>query len=242
MPVSQADDESRGRLRDSSWMHDAYTTRGLSRRQIAAELGVAPSTVGHWLQRHAVPVRTAAAARTIGAQSERPDELNNPSWLHDRYHHDGLTIEQIAERVSRSPSTVRAAMDRHGIQTRTELLRDKVWIAVEAGLRGPSGLADTLGVSESTVYRWLDRHHLPTKGLPATITLNGTAVTFAIADGTATATATPVPRWLTDADQAVDGILVSRLRDAADDGQSWAADLLAKVEAILPNGNLVDAG
>lgn len=173
MPVSPAPQASLDHLRDPEWLRAAYHDRRLSRRDIAKELGVAPSTVGHWMDVHCIQRRDSVAARRENAASNRPDELDDPKWLFDRYYEDGLTLEAIGAEVGVSPSAVRSAMDRHGIPPRSHRLGDRTWLAFEVGARGATGVADRLNTSASTVYRWLQRHGLPTKGWRADIDDDG---------------------------------------------------------------------
>ena len=173
MPVSSAPKASLDLLRNSDWLHAAYQERLLSRREIAKELGVAPSTVGHWMEVHGIQSRDSVTARQQNAASNRPDELDDAKWLFDRYYEDGLTLEAIGDQVGVSPSAVRSAMDRHGIPTRSKRLGDRTWLAFEVGAKGAVAVADQLNTSASTVYRWLKRHRLPTKGWRATIQDDG---------------------------------------------------------------------
>lgn len=59
----------------------------------------------------------------IGSHAPRPrknvDTVHNPAWLHARYHGDGLSTSQIAQLVACSTPTIKWAMNKYGIQTRT---------------------------------------------------------------------------------------------------------------------------
>lgn len=160
MPASNAPRDALSRLRDATWLRDAYLHHGRSRRDIAAELGVAGSTVGEWLTRHGIPSRDAAAARKDQFARNRPDQLDDPNWLSDRYDTKGLSLDAIAAELGVAASTVRAAMDRHDLPTRTDRLRDAHWLADTVGRNGVDGVADELGVTPATVRRWMARHAL----------------------------------------------------------------------------------
>lgn len=77
LPLSSADPQALSCLRDRAWLAGAYLADGRSRREIAADLGVAGSTVGEWLARHGIAVPTAVAARRARFDADRPDELDD---------------------------------------------------------------------------------------------------------------------------------------------------------------------
>lgn len=60
-----------------------------------------------------------------------------------------------------------------GAPTRSKRLGDRRWLAFEVGAKGAVGVAGRLNTSASTVYRWLKRHRLPTKGWRAKIDEHG---------------------------------------------------------------------
>lgn len=160
MPASNAPRDALSRLRDAEWLRHAYLHQGRSRRDIAAELGVAGSTVGEWLTRHGIATRDATTAREAVFARSRPAELSDPDWLSDRYYTQGLSLEAIGTELGVAASTVRAAMDRHGLRTKTDRLRDARWLADAVARLGADGVAAELGVTDPTVRRWMARHGL----------------------------------------------------------------------------------
>ena len=108
---------------DSGWLA-AELAAGRSYGEIAIEVGCDPSTVSYWACKHGLTSVHAAARAPRGAIPR--DDL---AALVDQ----GLTVRQIAERLDRSPTTVRHWMRRHGHETeRTRRLRD----TAEARARG----------------------------------------------------------------------------------------------------------
>jgi Helix-turn-helix domain/Homeodomain-like domain len=84
---------------------------------------------------------------------------------------EGLSLEQIGRRVGRHPSTVGYWLTKHGLRAvnserhgaRGALTREVLEPLIAAGGTQRS-IADTLGVSASTVQYWLRRHELRTVG------------------------------------------------------------------------------
>jgi transposase len=81
----------------------------------------------------------------------------------------GLSVEAIAKRFDRHPSTVSYWMAKHGLEAvrrdrhaaRGGIERDELERMVKAGLT-IAQIADTLGVSKGTVRHWLGRYGLKT--------------------------------------------------------------------------------
>jgi transposase len=81
--------------------------RGRSLAQIAAELGVHPSTVGNWAARHGLqPPHAAKYARRGPPDRERLERLAA----------GGATLMEMAEALDRSTATVRHWLKRWGIE------------------------------------------------------------------------------------------------------------------------------
>jgi hypothetical protein len=87
----------------------------------------------------------------------------------ERYLAQGLSLPQIGALVNRDPSTVGYWVNKHGLVAngrakhapRGGLTRKQLEPLVEKRL-GLGEIADTLGVSVSTVRHWLKKHGLPT--------------------------------------------------------------------------------
>lgn len=226
MPRSHAEPAALDLLRDAEWLRIRYVDQRASRRDIAAQLGVAPSTVGEWLSRHGIEARDSGKARAAVAAAVRPEELNDIDWLRERYYAEGMSLEGIAEKVGVAPSTVRAALDRHGLRTRTDLLRDKTWIAFQVGATSAPEVAEAIGTTASTVYRWMRRHGLPSSGVSATvpdmtITVAGQriAITFDGPSSTRQDLDADPPGWFAAAlanDTVITGDTAIAARDRAD--------------------------
>jgi hypothetical protein len=95
-------------LDDRVWLAHRY--RNASAPMIAKELGVAPSTVLHALQRHGIPVRTGGERQRFRAAVE----LHDPHALRDAYRTRAGTA--MAHRLSVTPKAVYDAMKRNGVE------------------------------------------------------------------------------------------------------------------------------
>jgi transposase len=154
---------ARGRLRDADWLRQQYVELGRSRSEIASLIGVADSTVSAWLWRHDIPMLDATTARRMLAARERPAVLDDADLLREEYWQTP-SIAALADRYGVSASTVRAAMRRHDIATRTELLADRGWLSERLRSLGVEAVASQLSVSTTTVYRWARRLGLTPEG------------------------------------------------------------------------------
>jgi transposase len=82
----------------------------------------------------------------------------------------GVSVEKIAERFARHPSTVAYWMKKHGLQAPNRekhaakggIDREAITAAVDAGLT-IAGLAEAFSLSKATVRHWLGRYGLRTK-------------------------------------------------------------------------------
>ena len=164
IPTRPANGASRpGQLDDPGWLTRRYVTDGASTRAIADEVGCDPTTVLAALTRHDIPTRTANASR--------PGQLDDPGWLTRRYVTDGASQADIADEVGCDPSTVSAALTRHGIPTRLAgrprpgQLDDPGWLTRRYVTDGAStrAIADEVGCSPSAVSAALTRHGIPTR-------------------------------------------------------------------------------
>src|SRR3712207_3410239 len=100
---------------DAGWLA-AELAAGRSYGEIAIEVGCDPSTVAYWARKHGLSSNHAAARAPRGAL----DRAELAPLVEA-----GLTVRQIAERVDRSPNTVRHWMRRHDLETaRTRRLRE----------------------------------------------------------------------------------------------------------------------
>lgn len=92
---------------DRDWLTERLGT-GMSYEAIAREAGCSPSKVAWWAQRHGV-----ASAHAARHAARGPIEREALAALVEAH----LSIRQIAERLGRSPTTVRHWLAKHGLET-----------------------------------------------------------------------------------------------------------------------------
>ena len=93
---------------EAPWLAEQLEA-GRSIESIAREVGLAPSTVGYWVNRHGLTSQHAERHRARGGLTR---EQLEPLV------HDGRSIREIAIELSVSPATVRHWLGKHGLQTR----------------------------------------------------------------------------------------------------------------------------
>jgi Mn-dependent DtxR family transcriptional regulator len=144
-------------LRDPDWLATRY--QQASANTIAAELGVAPSSVANALHRHGIAVRGPRERQRF----RTPERLHDPGWLRAEY--STKSGAQIAAELGVSAPEVYAVMRQLGLPT------DGPWVRRDTRrLRPPpkrrleqlwrqhqtlKAVAVQLGVSHITVVVWL---------------------------------------------------------------------------------------
>ncbi len=164
IPTRTANASRPGQLDDPGWLTRRYVTDGESQADIADEVGCSRSAVSAALTRHGIPTRPAGPP-------SRHRQLDDRSWLTRRYVTDGASQADIADEVGCDPSTVSAALTRHGIPTRLAgrprpgQLDDPGWLTRRYVTDGAStrAIADEVGCSPSAVSAALTRHGIPTR-------------------------------------------------------------------------------
>ena len=152
-------------LDDAQWLAGECESRSAS--SIARELGVAPDTVLRAMRLHGIPVRFATSQRPTPRA-----ELDDASWLAER--HERMTPAAVADELGVAESTVRRALERHGIRLRTRStgqrfrsppeLNDPAWLAEQYETKPASRITRELGVSKEAVHKAMVRHDVEAEG------------------------------------------------------------------------------
>jgi transposase/predicted RNA-binding Zn-ribbon protein involved in translation (DUF1610 family) len=125
-------------LRDPDWLRSQYWEKGRTASEIAEECGVYDSTVNRWLDRHGIDRKGQSVARS----GESVRKLEDPDWLYNQYHEQGLSTPDIAEKYGVTPACVGDWMDRHGIDRRGRKGEDNpMWKGGANDYYGPSWYA-----------------------------------------------------------------------------------------------------
>lgn len=104
------------------------------------------------------------------------------SWLREKYVNQQKSLKEVGDEVGVSTSTIHSWLNRHGIDSRTpgetmtdgntQPLRSEAWLCeqYQNQQKSSSTIGDELGVSSSTVTRWLRKHGIETRSLSESLT------------------------------------------------------------------------
>jgi len=156
---------ARERLRDADWVRTQISERGRSTRSVAADIGVDQTTVLYWAHKHGV--ETGEQHRPVS-----DTRLQDKDWVRKAYNQRNKTTKDIAKEVGVSKTTVRDWLNVHGIERRREgpmvaddWLTDPKWVREQYQERGQtlSEIAQTTGVTVTTVWDWVQEHDINTR-------------------------------------------------------------------------------
>lgn len=99
------------RLHDAVWLRRKYIDDRMGSYMLAQELDCSANAVLKALNRAGIETRPSFS-------EEADSRLRDPDWLRQRYADDGAGIEELVEELSASDTSVLAALDRAGIETR----------------------------------------------------------------------------------------------------------------------------
>lgn len=155
-------------LKNPEWVQEQYWTQEKTLAEIGDEVGVSASTVRSWMDRHDIEARSNSEA-----QSDGDIELyTDASWLQQRYLDEERSLVEVGELAGVSTTTIKRWMNKHDIETRSTAeamsegnlapLRDSDWLEKQYHERGRTAveIGSKLGLSETPVLRWLERHEI----------------------------------------------------------------------------------
>lgn len=108
------------RLWDEEWLREQYVDKGKLASEIADMLDVHPTTVGRFLDKMDIGKRSDSETNRL-AQEEKFShrEYYNENWLRHQYQTLGKSTLEIANEYGWSKNAVNRALERHGIQIRS---------------------------------------------------------------------------------------------------------------------------
>lgn len=153
---------------DPEWLREQHIECEKQVSEIATEAGVARRTILTYLDNHGIEKHSWG--KKPGSDTYRDEE-----WLREHYIDRQMSAIEIAETVPVCNGTVHRWLTEHDIETRTvgpqtdgntDALRDEPWLRTQYVEQQRSGLeiATELDVSNRTVYRWLNKHGIETRG------------------------------------------------------------------------------
>jgi transposase-like protein len=96
--------------RDEDVLHKEYVEKGKSTVEVANELGASAGTISRWLDNYNIPVRSR------GDVQDEP--WHDEDILYQEYIEEGKTIEEVADALGASESTIGRYLHKHDIPVR----------------------------------------------------------------------------------------------------------------------------
>ena len=91
-------------------LREQYEDEGKTFTQIGEELDVTPSTISYYAKKYGIQATTS--------QSYEGTEVDDPDWLREKYHDEGLSMQEVGDLVGCSDGTVMRYMRKHDIEPR----------------------------------------------------------------------------------------------------------------------------
>ena len=90
-------------------LRQMYYNKGMTKQEIADEIGVHLNTINNWMKKYCISPRTLSESKLIGIRVPSKDELQY------MYCDEGMSMAEIAKEIGVYPSTVRVWMTKTGI-------------------------------------------------------------------------------------------------------------------------------
>lgn len=144
---------------DEDWLRNEYVEKGRSTTEIATDQDVSATTINRWLDKVGIE-------RTSPGGNSEP--LKDRKWLHDQYVNKEQSQSDIGDELGVHVTTVGYWLDQHNIQSRSSpdgdiaQLKDGAWLREQytENERSQQDIASELGVSPTTVRKWLETHDI----------------------------------------------------------------------------------
>jgi len=100
---------------------------------------------------------------------------HDKDWLHEKYHDEQMTMEEISDECSVTTTTISDWMDRHDVvkrgQSEAQLVdgqhTDREWLIEQyhTNERTLADMADECSVTPATVLKWMERYDIPRRDM-----------------------------------------------------------------------------
>lgn len=160
--------------KNPNWLRQEYISNHQSIKDIAESCDTSTGTIRNHLKMYGIEIRSVSNSKLPPGAYEK---LSDEDWLRDQYKNKRNSFQDIADKFGVSRNTVGEWAQRHNIESRSmtesvvpdgahEKLSDKAWLRKQYVNIGRSQvyIANELGVTNTTVSNWLDRHNIETRG------------------------------------------------------------------------------
>lgn len=163
---------------DAGLLESLYWDEGLNSTELAELWGCTPGAILARMEWYDIPRRPLEEAVPSGTDHHNHwsngggiEALKDESWLREKHHGENMTKSEIADLLNCSLGAVGAAFSRYDIpENRAAYIEfprlankdelEKMYVDQE--MTGKE-IAEVVGCSEPTVYRWLNEHGIPTR-------------------------------------------------------------------------------
>lgn len=159
---------------DPEWLREQYIHLHRTTADIGDEVGVAPTTIGDWLEKHNIDKRPK------GTRLDPDHIVRNQAWLIRKYKFERLSIVEIANKAGVNHKTVRGWMERFGIERRdpgdwemphysqlddSNPIKDEDWIRRKhfEEFWSVGEIAEEASVAPPTVYTYAEKFDIDLK-------------------------------------------------------------------------------
>lgn len=167
---------------DPEWLHWHYWVLKRAQSEMAEIADVTGRTVSYWMNKHDIPTRDKSKAVSLVQGVDK--RLRDDEWLREQYHDNERSTLDIAEQLGCDDSSIRRALRRRGIKTRSlseaqktrqereasdRKYNDETWLRHQYHTQGKSTrqIAQENEWGKTTVERALHRHGIQTRSKKA---------------------------------------------------------------------------
>ena len=119
-PAEGPRDTTPDELTEEKWLREKHHQERMSTHEIAEELDCSRSCVSNWLDKHGIKTHKGVMSGGDHPNSgPHTETLSDADKLRQLYHEEGLTLDEIGNKIGCSGKAVWDWMNRHGISRRS---------------------------------------------------------------------------------------------------------------------------
>ncbi|MCD6399362.1 helix-turn-helix domain-containing protein [candidate division WOR-3 bacterium] len=154
------------------WLYEEYVVKRKTVYRIGAAQGVSSVTIGKWLHKLGIPLRS---------KKSEPRKVLDIHYISEAYN-SGQSLKSIARTLGVSSPTIRKRLEKAGVHIRSnqdskpsplglkraqETYRNRKWLReqYQHKKRSQRQIADMLGVDRATIHNWLHKFNIPVRSI-----------------------------------------------------------------------------